>query len=269
MIDLGPFQDKFSESGRRVMGRAIEESRHRDHNIIAAEHILAALIEVERSLFNEVMQSLNIDPQAVIRALNEQLSVARQFTGRGMRLDPSCRTVLKLALDRARSMGRNEIDSSDLFVALFQDREGVPVELMRRLGADPDIVLQKIITRVRSREEREERFRRRYELPPYLKHFGVSFNKLAREDKLPPLIGRERELRQVMEILCHRERANSVMLVGDPGVRSRSARTSSSSLTKRTRSSARARPWGSPTMPRTSSKALSPEARSASSARRP
>jgi ATP-dependent Clp protease ATP-binding subunit ClpC len=218
MIDLGPFQDKFSESGRRVMGRAIEESRHRDHNIIAAEHILAALIEVERSLFNEVMQSLNIDPHAVIRALNEQLSVARQFTGRGMRLDPSCRTVLKLALDRARSMGRNEIDSSDLFVALFQDREGVPVELMRRLGADPDIVLQKIITRVRSREEREERFRRRYELPPYLKHFGVSFNKLAREDKLPPLIGRERELRQVMEILCHRERANSVMLVGDPGV---------------------------------------------------
>jgi len=218
MIDLGPFQDKFSESGRRVMGRAIEESRHRDHNIIAAEHILAALIEVERSLFNEVMQSLNIDPQAVIRALNEQLSVARQFTGRGMRLDPSCRTVLKLALDRARSLGRNEIDSSDLFVALFQDREGVPVELMRRLGADPDIVLQKIITRVRSREEREERFRRRYELPPYLKHFGVSFNKLAREDKLPPLIGRERELRQVMEILCHRERANSVMLVGDPGV---------------------------------------------------
>ena len=218
MIDLGPFQDKFSESGRRVMGRAIEESRHRDHNIIAAEHILAALIEVERSLFNEVMQSLNIDPQAVIRALNEQLSVARQFTGRGMRLDPSCRTVLKLALDRARSMGRNEIDSSDLFVALFQDREGVPVELMRRLGADPDVVLQKIITRVRSREEREERFRRRYELPPYLKHFGVSFNKLAREEKLPPLIGRERELRQVMEILCHRERANSVMLVGDPGV---------------------------------------------------
>jgi len=218
MIDLGPFQDKFSESGRRVMGRAIEESRHRDHNIVAPEHILAALIEVERPLFNEVMQSLNIDPQAVIRALNEQLSVARQFTGRGVRLDPSCRTILKLALDRARSMGRNEIDSSDLFVALFQDRDSTPVELMRRLGADPDVVLQKIITRVRSREEREERFRRRYELPPYLKHFGVSFNKLAREDKLPPLIGREKELRQVMEILCHRERANSVMLVGDPGV---------------------------------------------------
>lgn len=218
MIDLGQYQDKFTESGRRVMTRAIEESRHRDHNFIASEHILAALIDVERHLFNEVMQSLNIDPQTVIRALNEELSVARQFTGRGMRLSPSGRNVLRLALERARQMGRNEIDASDLFVAVFQDREGIPVEVMRRLGADPDVVLQKITTRVRSREEREERYRRRYELPPYLKHFGVSLNRLAREDRLPPLIGREKELQQVMEILCHRERANSVMLIGDSGV---------------------------------------------------
>jgi ATP-dependent Clp protease ATP-binding subunit ClpA len=218
MIDLGQYQDKFTESGRRVMTRAIEESRHRDHNFIASEHILAALIDVERHLFNEVMQSLNIDPQTVIRALNEELSVARQFTGRGMRLSPSGRNVLRLALERARQMGRNEIDASDLFVAVFQDREGIPVEVMRRLGADPDVVLQKIATRVRSREEREERYRRRYELPPYLKHFGVSLNRLAREDRLPPLIGREKELHQVMEILCHRERANSVMLIGDSGV---------------------------------------------------
>jgi ATP-dependent Clp protease ATP-binding subunit ClpA len=218
MLDLGPFQDKFSDSGRRVMMRAIEESRHRDHNFIAPEHIFAALIELERNMFNEVMQSLNVDPQAVMRALNEHLSVARQYTGRGMRMSTSGRNVLRIALDRARQLGRGEIDASDLFLAIFQDREAVPVDLMRRLGADPDMVLQKISTRVRSREEREERFRRRYELPPYLKHFGISFNKMAREDKLPPLIGREKELLQMMEILCHRERANSVMLVGDSGV---------------------------------------------------
>ncbi|HMY76440.1 MAG TPA: ATP-dependent Clp protease ATP-binding subunit, partial [Blastocatellia bacterium] len=56
------------------------------------------------------------------------------------------------------------------------------------------------------------------ELPPYLKHFGLSLNKLARQDKLPPTIGREREIQQMVEILCHRERANSPMLVGEPGV---------------------------------------------------
>jgi ATP-dependent Clp protease ATP-binding subunit ClpA len=79
-------------------------------------------------------------------------------------------------------------------------------------------VLEKIATRVRTREEREERFRRRFELPPYLKHFGVSLNKLARQDKLPPVIGRDDEIQQIIEILCHRERANSPMLVGEAGV---------------------------------------------------
>jgi ATP-dependent Clp protease ATP-binding subunit ClpA len=80
------------------------------------------------------------------------------------------------------------------------------------------MVIQKIQTRVRSYEEKEERYRRRYELPPYLKHFGVSLNKLARQDKLPPVIGRNEEIRQITEILCHRERANSPMLVGEAGV---------------------------------------------------
>jgi hypothetical protein len=65
------------------------------------------------------------------------------------------------------------------------------------------MVSEKISTRVRTREEREERYRRRYELPSY-SHFGVGLNKLARQDKLPPVIGREDEIRQMMEILCHR-----------------------------------------------------------------
>ncbi|MCS6807033.1 MAG: ATP-dependent Clp protease ATP-binding subunit [Acidobacteriota bacterium] len=216
MIDLGPYQ--FSESGKRVMQRAMEESRQHDHNFIGPEHIFMALIEVERSLFNEVMQSLNLDPEVVIRALHQALQLPKQYTGRGMRMHPSGQSVLRIAYDRARQRGRKEVDAADLFVGLFQSRQGAPVDLLRQLGADPELVLKKIMTRVNTREETEERYKRRYELPPYLKHFGISFNRLARQDKIPPMIGRQRELRQIIEILCHRERANSPMLVGEPGV---------------------------------------------------
>lgn len=216
MIDLGPYQ--FSESGKRVMQRAMEESRQHDHNFIGPEHIFMALIEVERGLFNEVMQSLNLDPEVVIRALNQALQLPKQYTGRGMRMHPSGQSVLRIAYDRARQRGRKEVDAADLFVGLFQSRQGAPVDLLRQLGADPELVLKKIMTRVNTREEAEERYKRRYELPPYLKHFGISFNRLARQDKIPPMIGRQRELRQIIEILCHRERANSPMLVGEPGV---------------------------------------------------
>jgi ATP-dependent Clp protease ATP-binding subunit ClpC len=217
MIDFEMYQDKFSESGQRIMKRAYDESRKRDHNQIASEHVFVALAELERSFFNELMQSLNIDPQTVAASLDNRLS-AREYLGRGMRMSDSLRILLKNALDRSRQRGRRTIEATDLFYALFQDRNGPSVEILKRLGAEPEIVLEKISTRVRKHEEREERYRRRYELPPYLKHFGVSLNKLARQDKLPPVIGRDDEIRQMMEILCHRERANSPMLVGEAGV---------------------------------------------------
>ena len=61
-------------------------------------------------------------------------------------------------------------------------------------------------------ELRDERLKKRFELPPFLKHFATNLNLLARQDKLPPVFGRDHEIQQVLEILCHRERANSVML---------------------------------------------------------
>jgi ATP-dependent Clp protease ATP-binding subunit ClpC len=71
---------------------------------------------------------------------------------------------------------------------------------------------------MRDNELREERLRKRFELPPFLKHFATNLNLLARQDKIAPVYGRGEEIQQVLEILCHRERSNSVMLIGEPGV---------------------------------------------------
>src|SRR5438876_6303514 len=80
------------------------------------------------------------------------------------------------------------------------------------------MVSERIKTNVDVREQQEEQYRKKFELPAYLKHFGVSLNRMARADKIPPTIGREQEIQQIIEILCHRERANSPMLTGEPGV---------------------------------------------------
>ncbi|HKP14286.1 MAG TPA: ATP-dependent Clp protease ATP-binding subunit, partial [Blastocatellia bacterium] len=217
MIDLEIYTDKIADSGRKIIRKAYDEARSRDHNQLAPEHVLLSIAETERQFFNEVMQSLNLDPQVLLQSLETKLS-QRDYLGRGMKISEAMRTLLQNALKQAHERGRRLIESHDLFVALFRDVHGYPVELLRRLGADRELVIQKIQTRVRSHEEKEEKYRRRYELPPYLKHFGVSLNKLARQDKLPPVIGRNEEIRQMIEILCHRERANSPMLVGEAGV---------------------------------------------------
>ena len=70
------------------------------------------------------------------------------------------------------------------------------------------------ISRERARQL-EERLKKRFELPPFLKHFATNVNQLARQDKIPPVYGRDLEMDQVLEILCHRERANSVLLLGE------------------------------------------------------
>jgi ATP-dependent Clp protease ATP-binding subunit ClpA len=210
--------DKFSETGQRVVRRAIEVSKSRDHNFLSVVHVFTAFGDVENALFVEAMQAVGIDPHSVTRLLEQELAKSPQYVGRKMAIPETTRDLFNRALKRARSQGRQQIESYDLFTTLFTDLNGVPAEILRRLGVDPANATETISQRVRTREEQTESLRKKYELPPYLKHFGVSLNKLARQDKLPPTIGREREIQQMIEILCHRERANSPMLVGEPGV---------------------------------------------------
>jgi len=210
--------DKFSETGQKVVRRAIEVSKSRDHNFLSVVHLFTALGEIEGALFSETMQAVGIDPHSVTRLLEQELAKSPIHVGRKMAIPEPTRDLFNRALRRARSQGRQTIESYDLFATLFTDQGGVPAEILRRLGVDPGEATETISQRVRTREEQTESLRKKYELPPYLKHFGVSLNKLARQDKLPPIIGREREIQQMIEVLCHRERANSPMLVGESGV---------------------------------------------------
>src|SRR5467141_1769569 len=217
MADLEAYKDKFGESGQRVLQNALSESRRRDQNYIAVEHIISGLAKEEPDLFNSTMRSLALDPAMVTRAIDKRLDNTRQHVGKGFRIAPDTTDLFKRAMERARSRGRKTIEATDLFDVL-SNYDSLFVEVLLNLGATPEAVLEKVRTQVNEREQQEEQYKKKFELPPYLKHFGVSMNKLARADKIPPTIGRELEIQQMVEILCHRERANSPMLVGEPGV---------------------------------------------------
>ena len=218
MIDLGAYKDKFSDSGQRILEGALNESRRRDQNYVAVEHILKALADEEADLFNATMRDLSVDPLSVRGMIEKRLEMSRQHIGKGFRIAPDTTDLFKRAMERARAQGRKTIEATDIFTALSQDERGLFVEVMRGFGATPEAVVENVRSRVHLREQEDEQYKKKFELPPYLKHFGVSLNRLARADKIPPTIGREMEIQQMVEILCHRERANSPMLVGEPGV---------------------------------------------------
>jgi len=218
MADLDAYKDKFSESGRRVLEVAMDESKKRDQNYIAIEHILHALVNEEAELFNATMHDLAVDPRSVKVLIERRLDSGRQHTGKGYKIANETTELFKRSMDRARSQGRRVIDGSDIFYVLSNDERSILNDVLQNLGVPSDELAQTARTRIRKIEKEEEQIRKKYELPSYLKHFGVSLNKLARQDKIPPTIGREQEILQMMEILSHRERSNSPMLVGEPGV---------------------------------------------------
>jgi ATP-dependent Clp protease ATP-binding subunit ClpA len=216
--DFDIAQSKIGESAQRVVDRAIEESRRRDHALLTNEHVFLAFAQVEWDTFSQVMRDLELNPHEILQALEQHLQVLPTFAGRELRVAPATKLVFKLAFHSASRAGRQTIESSDLFEAIFQESQGVPVSIIRRHGVEPEVLVSRIATRIRDNEVREERLRKRFELPPFLKHFATNLNLLARQDKIAPVYGRDLEIQQVLEILCHRERSNSVMLIGEPGV---------------------------------------------------
>ena len=218
MEDFDIPQSKLAESAERVVDRALDEARRREHALLTNEHVCLAFAQVEWDMFGQVMRDLSLNPHEILQALEEHLRVLPSVPGRELRVAPSTKLLFKLALLHASRSGRHSVEATDLFSAIFEETQGIPVSIIRRHGIEPEALVSRLATRMRDHELREERLKKRFELPPFLKHFATNLNQLARQDKIPPVYGRDLEMDQVLEVLCHRERANSVLLLGEPGV---------------------------------------------------
>jgi len=218
MIDLGNYKDYFSEKVGEILNQAVEESKKRQHGNLGVEHLFIAFSRVEDTFFKEVMSELGLNPQVVLEHVERSLASSVEYLGVGMRVTSDTKNILRLAWKEAQHFGRKLIESSDLFIAFFQIEGGTTEKVFSSLGVESDRVLQKVSQRVRILEKEKEKYEKKFELPAHLKYFGVNLNKLARLGKLPPIIGRGEEITQTIEILCHRQTSNSVMIIGEPGV---------------------------------------------------
>ena len=211
-------QNRLAESAERVVDRAIEDARRREHALLTNEHLCIAFAQTEWDVFERVMQDIGVNPHDILQALDDHMRGLPSSPGHDLRVAQSTKLLFKLAMLHSSRSGRQTVESTDLFSAIFEETQGIPVSILRRHGIEPETVVSRVAARMRDNELRDERLKKRFELPPFLKHFAVNLNQLARQDKIAPVYGRDAEMEQVLEILCHRERANSVLLLGEPGV---------------------------------------------------
>ncbi len=218
MMEISFYREKLSESGHRMLNASIEESQRRHHYYLGLEHLFIAFADQEKALFHDLMASIGLNVEAVLYSVNEHLNISRQYLGVGLKVPPATKQVFRVAWETAQRNRRSEIDAADLFLGIFHEVHSIPARILKNYGVDPSVALSRFSAQLRSREEKVEEYRKRYELPGNLRAFAVNLNLLAREGKIPPIIGREAEIDQIVEYLCHKDRCNSVMILGDPGV---------------------------------------------------
>ncbi len=209
--------DRFTKRARRVLALAQEEAIRLNHNYIGTEHLLLGLVKEENGVAVKVLRELGVQPEEIIRAVERTVGRGERRPFGKPTLAPRTKRVIELAVDEARLMGHHYIGTEHLLLGLVREGEGIAVSILRSLGVSLERVRsQTARSLLQSQAEMRARTRERKKMP-LVEQLGVDLTQLAEEGKLDPVIGREKEIERVIQILSRRTK-NNPALIGEPGV---------------------------------------------------
>ncbi|HEV8681841.1 MAG TPA: ATP-dependent Clp protease ATP-binding subunit [Actinomycetota bacterium] len=211
--------ERFTDRARRVVVLAQEEARMLNHNYIGTEHILLGLIHEGEGVAAKALESLGISLEAVRSQVEEIIGQGQSAPTGHIPFTPRAKKVLELSLREALQLGHNYIGTEHILLGLIREGEGVAAQVLQKLGADLNRVRQQVIQLLSGYTGGRETTAA--EQSPQgsmvLDQFGRNLTQLAREAKLDPVIGRDKEIERVMQVLSRRTKNNPV-LIGEPGV---------------------------------------------------
>src|SRR5690606_26818866 len=215
--------ERFTDRARRVVVLAQEEARMLNHNYIGTEHILLGLIHEGEGVAAKALESLGIALEGVRQQVEEIIGQGQQAPTGHIPFAPRANKGLELALREALQLGHNYIGTEHILLGLIREGEGVAAQVLVKLGADLNRVRQQVLQLLsgyQGKEPAEAGTGGREGTPSsslVLDQFGRNLTASAREGKLDPVIGREKEIERVMQVLSRRTKNNPV-LIGEPGV---------------------------------------------------
>jgi len=216
--------ERFTDRARRVVVLAQEEARMLNHNYIGTEHILLGLIHEGEGVAAKALESLGISLEGVRQQVEEIIGQGQQAPSGHIPFTPRAKKVLELSLREALQLGHNYIGTEHILLGLIREGEGVAAQVLVKLGADLNRVRQQVIQLLSGYQGKEPAAAGTGtpgEAAPstslVLDQFGRNLTQSARDGKLDPVIGREKEIERVMQVLSRRTKNNPV-LIGEPGV---------------------------------------------------
>ena len=219
--------ERFTDRARRVVVLAQEEARLLNHNYIGTEHILLGLIHEGEGVASKALEGLGISLESVREQVQEIIGQGQQAPSGHIPFTPRAKKVLELSLREALQLGHNYIGTEHILLGLIREGEGVAAQVLVKLGADLGSVRQQVLQLISGYQGGKEGATAGVgaggaaEGTPagslVLDQFGRNLTQAARDGSLDPVIGREKEIERVMQVLSRRTKNNPV-LIGEPGV---------------------------------------------------
>lgn len=207
---------RFTERAQQVILLSQEEAHRLGHNVVGTEHLLLGLIAEGEGVAARALQSMGISVDQVRTEVERVIGRGEQPTQGQIGFTPRSKRVLELAFDEARQLGHAYIGTEHILLGLVREGEGIAAQVLQNLGADLEKVRLQVISLLGGGAQTSGKIPRRSKTPT-LEQFGRDLTEMAQEGKLDPVIGRDKEIQRVIQILSRRTKNNPV-LIGEPGV---------------------------------------------------
>ena len=210
--------ERFTEKAIKVIMLAQEEARRLGHNFVGTEQILLGLIGEGTGVAAKVLKSMGVNLKDARIEVEKIIGRGSGFVAVEIPFTPRAKRVLELSLEEARQLGHNYIGTEHLLLGLIREGEGVAARVLENLGVDLSKVRTQVIRMLGETAEVSAggggsgRTK-----TPTLDEFGSNLTQMAQDGKLDPVVGREKEIERVIQILGRRTKNNPV-LIGEPGV---------------------------------------------------
>ncbi|NCO74891.1 MAG: ATP-dependent Clp protease ATP-binding subunit [Cyanobacteria bacterium] len=211
--------ERFTEKAIKVIMLAQEEARRLGHNFVGTEQILLGLIGEGTGVAAKVLKSMGVNLKDARIEVEKIIGRGSGFVAVEIPFTPRAKRVLELSLEEARQLGHNYIGTEHLLLGLIREGEGVAARVLENLGVDLGKVRTQVIRMLGETETTPVGVGggSRSNKTPTLDEFGSNLTILATEGKLDPVVGRQKEIERVIQILGRRTKNNPV-LIGEPGV---------------------------------------------------
>ncbi len=218
--------ERFTDRARKVMALANQEAQRFNHEYIGTEHILLGLVKEGSGVGANVLKNLDVDLRKVRLEVEKLVKSGPDMVTMGkLPQTPRAKKVIEYAIEEARSLNHNYVGTEHLLLGLLREQDGVAAQVLMNLGLKLEDVREEVLNLLGAGLENEEASaaaaaaepKKGKSKKPALDSFCRDLTQMAREAKLDPVIGRQREIDRVIQILCRRQKNNPVLL-GEAGV---------------------------------------------------